>query len=279
MKPLYIIYIILAMLLSVGNLATLRAAEADSTRQKLIHRVGIDLFPGYVLPTHDFFKGTNRQGEPVNTTMSAHLKWAFQFAPDSYFGEEAKDGELLLSPGWNYEDGRVVDIFGKKFVVRNSQNVSGWVINETEMRALKDRFDKYREYSILTPDVDKLADDLIETGLFSSIKTKNIMYMQAMNEVKEEILKFAIVVAILIAIMLVSAALMFYSALLQRSIFYATGAALFVISDFLLGWDLFVEPIEYDKYLIMIPYYAAQWMLYVRATKYRVGKSLLVARL
>lgn len=73
--------------------------------------------------------------------------------------------------------------------------------------------------------------------------------------------------------------LMFYSALLQRSIFYATGAALFVISDFLLGWDLFVEPIEYDKYLIMIPYYAAQWMLYVRATKYRVGKSLLVARL
>ena len=64
----------------------LRAAEPDSTRQKLIHRVGIDLFPGYVLPTHDFFKGTNRQGEPVNTTMSAHLKWAFQFAPDSYFG-------------------------------------------------------------------------------------------------------------------------------------------------------------------------------------------------
>ena len=86
MKPLYIIYIALVAILSVSNPAMLRAAEPDSTRQKLIHRVGIDLFPGYVFPTHDFFKGTNRQSEPVNTTMSAHLKWAFQFAPDSYFG-------------------------------------------------------------------------------------------------------------------------------------------------------------------------------------------------
>ena len=137
----------------------------------------------------------------------------FGYSPDSYFGEEAKDGEVLLSPGWNYEDGRVVDIFGKKFVVRNSDKVIGWVINENEMRALEDRFENYREYCILTPDANKLADTLIETGMFSNIKTKNIMYKQAMDEVKEEIIKFVIVVAILIAIMLVSAALMFYSAL------------------------------------------------------------------
>lgn len=73
--------------------------------------------------------------------------------------------------------------------------------------------------------------------------------------------------------------LMFFSALLQRSIFYAAGAFLFVLSDFLLAWDKFVEPVPYGSFMIMIPYFLAQWMLYVRSTKYRVGKSLLLARL
>lgn len=73
--------------------------------------------------------------------------------------------------------------------------------------------------------------------------------------------------------------LMFYSALMQRSIFYAVGAFLFLFSDFILAWDMFVEPLEHDVWLVMLPYFMAQWMFYVRATKYRVGKSLLLARL
>lgn len=73
--------------------------------------------------------------------------------------------------------------------------------------------------------------------------------------------------------------LMLFTALLQRSIFYAVAAVLFVISDFILGWNRFVEPIEHETCLVMIPYFAAQWMFFVRASKYRVGKSLLVARL
>ena len=74
-------------------------------------------------------------------------------------------------------------------------------------------------------------------------------------------------------------ALMFYSALMQRSIFYAVGAFLFLISDFILAWNTFIEPIEYSRYLIMVPYFVSEWMFYVRATKYRVGKSILLARL
>lgn len=73
--------------------------------------------------------------------------------------------------------------------------------------------------------------------------------------------------------------LMLFSALMQRSIFYAVGAVLFVMSDFILAWNRFVEPVEYEKYMIMVPYYLAQWMLYVRSTKYRIGKSLLLTRL
>lgn len=73
--------------------------------------------------------------------------------------------------------------------------------------------------------------------------------------------------------------LMLFSALMQRSIFYAVGAVLFVMSDFILAWNRFVEPVEYEKYMIMVPYYLAQLMLYVRSTKYRIGKSLLLTRL
>lgn len=73
--------------------------------------------------------------------------------------------------------------------------------------------------------------------------------------------------------------LMFYTALMQRSIFYALGAFLFVISDFILAWDMFVEPLVHDSWLVMLPYFIAQWMFYVRATKYRVWKSILLARL
>ena len=77
----------------------------------------------------------------------------------------------------------------------------------------------------------------------------------------------------------VIAAFMFFAALMQRSIFYALGAFLFVLSDFVLAWNLFVGPVPYPAYLIMVPYYMAQWMFFVRASKYRVGKSILLARL
>ena len=125
MKPLYIIYITLVAILSVGNPAMLRAAEPDSTRQKLIHRVGIDLFPGYVLPTHDFFKGTNRQGEPVNTTMSAHLKWAFQFAPDSYFGRNYPYASQGIGVAYNtFFNGKEVGTPVALYVFQNARIAS-----------------------------------------------------------------------------------------------------------------------------------------------------------
>lgn len=55
-------------------------------------------------------------------------------------------------------------------------------------------------------------------------------------------------------------------ALLQRDIWFALGAALFVISDFILAWNKFVSPINYASWCIMIPYYGAQWLLFYRAT-------------
>lgn len=60
--------------------------------------------------------------------------------------------------------------------------------------------------------------------------------------------------------------LMFWSAIIQRDLLFAAGAALFVASDFILGWDRFISPVSGADYLIMIPYYMAQIILFVRST-------------
>lgn len=64
--------------------------------------------------------------------------------------------------------------------------------------------------------------------------------------------------------------LMLFTAMLQRSLLYALGALLFVVSDFILAWNMFVEPVPYRDYLVLGTYFAAQWLLFVRATPYRV---------
>ena len=58
-------------------------------------------------------------------------------------------------------------------------------------------------------------------------------------------------------------------ALLQRDLIFGLGAGLFVFSDFILAWQLFVSPIPDSGLLIMIPYYAAQWLLYKKSTSFR----------
>lgn len=60
-------------------------------------------------------------------------------------------------------------------------------------------------------------------------------------------------------------------ALRQRDIWFALGAALFVLSDFILAWNKFVNPIDHASWCIMVPYYGAQWLLFFRATSVASG--------
>lgn len=76
---------LLFSLLSWGQ-TRVTATVPDTLRRKPVHQLGIDLFPGYVLPTHRFFRGDNAVGKPVRSTFSAHLKYAFRFGEDTYFG-------------------------------------------------------------------------------------------------------------------------------------------------------------------------------------------------
>ena len=71
---------------------------------------------------------------------------------------------------------------------------------------------------------------------------------------------------------------MFFTALLQRSLFYALGALLFVISDFILAWNRFVEPVPYRDALVLGTYLSAQWLLFVRSTPYRVKHPVHILR-
>lgn len=71
---------------------------------------------------------------------------------------------------------------------------------------------------------------------------------------------------------------MMVTAMLQRSSIFALGAILFVFSDFILAWNKFVEPVPYRHYLVLVSYFLAQWLLFVRATKFRVGPEMRLLR-
>jgi uncharacterized membrane protein YhhN len=71
---------------------------------------------------------------------------------------------------------------------------------------------------------------------------------------------------------------MLATAMLQRSSLFALGAILFVFSDFILAWHKFVEPVPGRHYLVLVPYFLAQWLLFIRATKFRVGPEMRLLR-
>ena len=71
---------------------------------------------------------------------------------------------------------------------------------------------------------------------------------------------------------------MMVTALLQRSSLFALGAVTFVFSDFILAWNKFVDPIPHSSLLILIPYFLAQWLLFIRATPYRVAPEMRIMR-
>lgn len=63
-------------------------------------------------------------------------------------------------------------------------------------------------------------------------------------------------------------ATMVWSALQQRSKLFAIGAVLFLVSDMILAWNRFVGHLPNSTMLILVPYYLAQWMLFIRSTKW-----------
>ena len=43
-----------------------------------------------------------------------------------------------------------------------------------------------------------------------------------------------------------------------------------MFSDLVLAWNKFVEPLDYERYLIMVPYYLGQLLLFLRSSRLRL---------
>ena len=76
------------------------------------------------------------------------------------------------------------------------------------------------------------------------------------------VLRYGVIVySLLIASML-------WLALQQRSLLFALGAVLLLASDMVLAWNRFVDRVPNCNYFILVPYYLAQWLLFLRSTKW-----------
>ena len=58
--------------------------DSISYSRRLIHRLGIDGRPTYIFPTNSFLRGDNMDMKPIRKSISAHLKYSFQYYPNSY---------------------------------------------------------------------------------------------------------------------------------------------------------------------------------------------------
>lgn len=116
------------------------------------------------------------------------------------------------------------------------------------------------------------AKGYLSMVVFCAIVLLCVVFTQIVPEVPAGIMKIGVCIyALLISTMLVSA-------LLQRSSLFALGAILFVFSDFILAWNKFVEPVPGRHYLVLVSYFLAQWLLFVRATKFRIGPEMRLLR-
>ncbi|WP_106830107.1 acyloxyacyl hydrolase [Parabacteroides pacaensis] len=56
----------------------------SSFSQHYIHTFGIEIRPGYIIPTNIFIRGDNEMKKPIRSALSAHLKYSFHYLPNSY---------------------------------------------------------------------------------------------------------------------------------------------------------------------------------------------------
>ncbi len=76
---------IAVIFLSCFGHADIYASSADSCSTRATHSLGIELRPAWVVPTNDYFRKYG-PGENIKAALSPHIKYGFQFAPDTHYG-------------------------------------------------------------------------------------------------------------------------------------------------------------------------------------------------
>ena len=59
-----------------------RSGKTASER-RFMHRLGGEFRPEYIFPTNPFVQGNNTAGQPIDLSLSGHLRYSFQFRPGS----------------------------------------------------------------------------------------------------------------------------------------------------------------------------------------------------
>ena len=116
------------------------------------------------------------------------------------------------------------------------------------------------------------AKGYIAMVIFYALALLAVAFTRIAPEAPAGIIRIGVCIyATLISIMMVMA-------VLQRSSLFALGAAMFVFSDFILAWNKFVEPIPGRDYLVLVSYFMAQWLLFIRSTSFRVAPEMRILR-
>lgn len=86
--------ILLGLLFFLSNIASAEgwtypdslASGTDSVlfSRRFIHRVGVEVRPGYIIPTNPFLRGENNARKPIRNALAGHLKYSFQFCPNTF---------------------------------------------------------------------------------------------------------------------------------------------------------------------------------------------------
>jgi uncharacterized membrane protein YhhN len=131
-----------------------------------------------------------------------------------------------------------------------------------------------RYFSKVEPDrkLTGKAKGYLTIVIFCTLALLSVVFFQIAPDAPAGIIRIGVCIyACLISTMMVMA-------LLQRSSLFALGALFFVFSDFILAWNKFVEPVPYRNYLVLVTYFLAQWLLFIRSTKYRVAPEMRILR-
>lgn len=56
---------------------------SHSSSSNIISKISVDVRPSYVFPTNDFLKGYNESGKYIDNSSSGHLRYSFQFKPNT----------------------------------------------------------------------------------------------------------------------------------------------------------------------------------------------------
>ncbi|GIP63884.1 membrane protein [Virgibacillus pantothenticus] len=103
------------------------------------------------------------------------------------------------------------------------------------------KFSKYRVASI------------IPIGIYAWIMGNELV--QAISNSEDTYLVIPVIIYI------AAIASMAWFAIMTGNIFASIGSILFVISDSILAWNMFVSPVNYEHVFVMVTYYAAQFFI------------------